>query len=151
VNDLLSAQNRANLAATLANTRGMIEENRPRIKSTVTHIDNVTAKLEPVIDDFRKTLAEANKTLDHVDAMIGENREDVHAAIVELRKTLVNTTDLTNRLDNTLDVNSENIDEMLDNFRQISENLREFTATIKARPYTLIRSSSPHEHKPGEQ
>jgi phospholipid/cholesterol/gamma-HCH transport system substrate-binding protein len=151
VNDLLSAQNRANLAATLANARGMIEENRPKIKSTVTHIDSVTAKLEPVIDDFRKTLAEANKTLDHLDAMIGENREDVHAAIVELRKTLVNTTDLTNRLDNTLDVNSENIDEMLDNFRQISENLREFTATIKARPYTLIRSSSPHEHKPGEQ
>jgi hypothetical protein len=29
--------------------------------------------------------------------------------------------------------------------------LREFTAIIKARPYTLIRSSSPHEHKPGEQ
>ena len=151
VNDLLSAQNRANLAATLANTRGMLEEDRPKIKSTLTHLDTVTAKLEPVLDDFRKTMAEANKTLDHVDALIGENREDVHAAIVELRKTLVNTTDLTNRLDNTLDVNSENIDEMLDNFRQISENLREFTATIKQKPYTLIRSSSPREHKPGEQ
>jgi phospholipid/cholesterol/gamma-HCH transport system substrate-binding protein len=151
VNDLLSAQNRANLAATLANTRGMLEEDRPKIKSTLTHLDTVTAKLEPVLEDFRKTLADANKALDHVDAMIGENREDVHAAIVELRKTLVNTTDLTNRLDNTLDVNSENIDEMLDNFRQISENLREFTATIKQKPYTLIRSSSPREHKPGEQ
>ncbi len=142
VNDLLSAQNRANLAATLASTRGMIEEDRPKIKSTLTHLDTVTAKLEPVLDDFRKTLAEANKTLDHVDSF---------AAIVELRRTLVNTTDLTNRLDQTLDVNSENLDEMLDNFRQISENLREFTATIKARPYTLIRSSSPREHKPGEQ
>ena len=32
VNDLLSPQNRANLAASLANTRGMIEENRPRSK-----------------------------------------------------------------------------------------------------------------------
>jgi phospholipid/cholesterol/gamma-HCH transport system substrate-binding protein len=150
VNDLLSAQNRANLAATLASTRGMIEEDRPKIKSTLTHIDTVSAKLEPLLDDFKKTVAEANKALDHVDSLIGENREDVHAAVIELRKTLVNTTDLTNRLDNTLDVNSENIDEMLDNFRQISENLREFTATIKARPYTLIRSSSPREHKPGE-
>jgi phospholipid/cholesterol/gamma-HCH transport system substrate-binding protein len=151
VNDLLSAQNRANLAATLVNTRGMIEEDRPKIKSTLTHLDTVTAKLEPLLEDFRKTTAEANKTLDHVDSLIGENRADVHAAIVELRHTLANTTDLTNRLDQTLDVNSENLDEMLDNFRQISENLREFTATIKERPYTLIRSSSPHEHKPGEQ
>ena len=38
VNDLLSAQNRANLAATLANTRGMLEEDRPKIKSTLTHL-----------------------------------------------------------------------------------------------------------------
>jgi phospholipid/cholesterol/gamma-HCH transport system substrate-binding protein len=151
VNDLLSAQNRANLAATLATTRGMLEEDRPKIKSTLTHIDTVTAKLEPTLDDFRKTIAQLNQTLDHVDGLIGENRTDIHAAIVELRKTLVNTTDLTNRLDNTLDVNSENLDEMLDNFRQISENLREFTATIKQKPYTLIRSSSPREHKPGEQ
>lgn len=151
VNDLLGSQNRANLAATLANTRSMLEEDRPKIKSTLTHLDNVTAKLEPLLDDFKKTTAEANKTLDHVDALIGENRADVHAAIVELRRTLTNTTELTTKLDQTLDVNSENIDEMLDNFRRISENLREFTATIKARPYTLIRSSSPHEHKPGEQ
>jgi phospholipid/cholesterol/gamma-HCH transport system substrate-binding protein len=151
VNDLLGPQNRANLAASLANTRGMLEENRPKIKSMLAHADDVTAKLEPLLDDFRKTMAEANKALDHVDELIGDNRADVHAAVQELRRTLVNTTDLTNKLNQTLDVNSENIDEMLDNFRRISENLREFTATIKARPYTLIRSASPHEHKPGEQ
>src|SRR5258707_10442207 len=33
VNDLLSVQNRANLSATLASTRGMIEENRPALRS----------------------------------------------------------------------------------------------------------------------
>src|SRR5229473_5915403 len=39
VNDLLSIQNRSNLAATLANARGMIEENRPQIKSTLQHVN----------------------------------------------------------------------------------------------------------------
>jgi phospholipid/cholesterol/gamma-HCH transport system substrate-binding protein len=151
VNDLLNAQNRANLAATLASTRGMIEEGRPHIRSTLEHIDTVSGKLEPLLEDFRKTTAEANKTLDHIDGMIGDNRADVHQAVLELRRTLVNATDLTARLDQTLDVNSENIDELLDNMRQISENLREFTATIKARPYTLIRATNPREHKPGEQ
>jgi ABC-type transporter Mla subunit MlaD len=111
----------------------------------------VTEKLQPLLEDFRNTTAEANKTLDHIDGMIGENREDVHKAVLELRRTLVNTTSLTERLDQTLNVNSENIDELLDNLRQISENLREFSATIKARPYSLIRAVNPREHKPGEQ
>jgi phospholipid/cholesterol/gamma-HCH transport system substrate-binding protein len=82
--------------------------------------------------------------------MIGENRADVRQAVIQLRRTLNNMTELTSHLNQTLDVNSENIDELLDNFRHVSENLREFTNTIKARPYTLIRSSNPREHKPGE-
>ena len=56
-----------------------------------------------------------------------------------------------NKLDQTLDVNSENIDELLENLRHVSENLKQFTNTIKTRPYTLIRSSNPREHKPGER
>lgn len=151
VNDLLNAQNRANLAATLANTRGLIEENRPQIKSGLKNINALTQKLDPLLDDFRKATEEANQTLDHIDAMLGENRADVRQAVIELRRTLTSMTDLTARLDQTLDVNSDNIDEILDNMRHVSENLREFTATIKTRPYTLIRASSPREHKPGEQ
>ncbi len=151
VNDLLNVQNRANLSATLANARGMIEENRPALHSTLQHINSVSEKLEPLLSDFRKTSEEANKAIDHIDSLIGENRADIRQAVVELRRTLTNMTDLTAHLNQTLDVNSENIDELLDNFRHVSENLREFTATIKARPYTLIRSSNPREHKPGER
>lgn len=151
VNDLLSPQNRANLSATLANTRGILEENRPALHATLQHINAVSEKLEPLLQDFQKTSAEANKTLDHIDSMIGENRADVRQAVLQLRRTLNNMTELTSHLNQTLDVNSENIDELLDNFRHVSENLREFTNTIKARPYTLIRSSNPPEHKPGER
>jgi phospholipid/cholesterol/gamma-HCH transport system substrate-binding protein len=151
VNDLLSVQNRANLSATLANTRGILEENRPALRATLQHINSVSEKLEPLLQDFQKTSAEANKAIDHIDSLIGENRADIRQAVAELRRTLTNTTDLTSHLNQTLDVNSENIDELLDNFRHVSENLREFTNTIKSRPYTLIRSSNPREHKPGER
>lgn len=151
VNDLLGPQNRANLAATLANTRGMIEENRPQIKTTLRNVNAVSEKLQPLLEDFRKTSAEANEALSHIDAMVGENRADVRQAVIELRRTLTTMTDASARIDQTLDVNSENIDELLDNVRQVTENLKEFTATIKTRPYTLIRASNPREHKPGEQ
>lgn len=150
VNDLLNAQNRANLAGTLAQTHQMLAEDRPMIKSTLGHVNTASEKIGPLLDDLKKTSAEANKTLDHVDGLIGENRDDVHKAVLELRKSLNNVTSLTGRLDSTLDVNSENIDELLENLRHVSQNLKEFTDTIKTRPYTLIRSSSPREHKTGE-
>lgn len=151
VNDLLSAENRANLSATLADAHGMIAENRPQIKSTIQNLNNVSAKLEPLLQDLHKTAEEADQALTHIDSMIGDNRADVRQAVEDLRKSLNTLTDITARVDQTLDVNAENIDELLDNFRRVSENLKEFTDTIKKRPYTLIRSASPHEHKPGEQ
>ena len=151
INDLMSDRNRANLAGTLAETRGMIAENRPQVKSTVQNLNSAAQKLQPLLDDFRKTSAQANEALSHIDSLIGENRKDVRQAILELRRSLANVIDLTGRLDQTLDVNSENIDELLENFRHVSENLKEFTDTIKRRPYTLIRSSSPADHKPGER
>lgn len=151
VNDLLNAENRANLSATLANTRSLIEENRPQIKSTIQHLDTVSQKLEPLLEDVRKASAEANKALAHIDEVLGENQDDVHKAVVEARKSLTNFTDITARIDQTLDVNTENIDELLENFRRVSQNLKEFTDTIKKRPYTLIRATNPPDHKPGEQ
>ena len=39
VNDLLNDSNRANLAATLSETRGMIAENRSAVKSTVQNLN----------------------------------------------------------------------------------------------------------------
>jgi phospholipid/cholesterol/gamma-HCH transport system substrate-binding protein len=148
-NDLLSPRNRANVAATLAGMRGMIEEDRPQVKETLKNVNALSEKVQPLLEDFRKTSAEANQALTHIDAMVGENRTDVRQAVVELRRTLTNMTDASARLDQTLDVNSENIDEVLDNMRHVTENLKEFTATIKTRPYTLIRASNPPEHRPG--
>jgi phospholipid/cholesterol/gamma-HCH transport system substrate-binding protein len=151
VNDLLSAENRANLSATLADTRGIIEENRPQIKSTIQHLDTVTQKVEPLLLDLHKATDEANLALAQADAVLRENRADVRQSVSELRKSLTTLTDITGRLDQTLDVNTENIDELLDNFRHVSQNLKEFTDTIKKRPYTLIRATNPPDHKPGEQ
>ena len=151
VNDLVNPRNRANLAGTLAETRGMIAENRAQVKTTVQNLNSASQNLSPLLQDLRKTAAQANEALNHVDSLIGENRADVRQAVVDLRRSLATVTDLTAKLDQTLDVNSENIDELLENLRHVSENLKQFTNTIKTRPYTLIRSSNPREHKPGER
>jgi ABC-type transporter Mla subunit MlaD len=150
VDDLLSDPNRKNLAGTLAEAKGMIAENRAPVKTTVQNLNAASQKLEPLLQDLRKTSAQANEALAHVDSLVGDNREDIRKAVVNLRRSLTTLSDLTGRLDQTLDVNAENIDELLENLRHVSENLREFTYIIKTRPSTLIRSSTPREHQPGE-
>jgi phospholipid/cholesterol/gamma-HCH transport system substrate-binding protein len=151
VNELLNAQNRANLSATLAETRGLITDSRPQVRSALQHVNDLSEKLGPLIADFRKTSGEANEVLAHIDSTIGETEPEVRKAIAELRGTLKSLTELTGQLNQTLDVNSENVDQLLDNLLHVTENLKEFTETIKMRPYSLIRATNPPEHKTGEQ
>jgi phospholipid/cholesterol/gamma-HCH transport system substrate-binding protein len=150
VNDLLNEKNRANLSATLAETRGMIAESRPQVRSALQHVNELSEKLGPLVDDFHKTADQANRALVNFDAMVGEDRPELRQALIQLRGTLRSLTDLTANLNQTLDVNSENIDQLLDNLLHVTENLKEFTETIKMRPYTLIRAGSPPEHKTGD-
>jgi len=150
VNDLLNDQNRANVSASISELRGMLNEDRPLVKSTLNNMNGASAKLGPMLDNLKKTSDQANETLKKLDSMLGENREDLRASIKKLRESLNNVSSITRRVDQTLDVNSEVIDELLMNMRDVSENLKEFTDIIKTRPSELIRSTSPHQHKPGE-
>jgi phospholipid/cholesterol/gamma-HCH transport system substrate-binding protein len=151
VNDLLNTQNRANLSATLAETRGLIADSRPQVHTALQHVNDLSEKLGPLIDNFRRTSDQANLVLSHVDATVGETQPEIRKAVADLRGTLKSLTDLTGQLNQTLDVNSENIDQLLDNLLHVTENLKQFTETIKERPYTLIRTTNPREHKTGEQ
>lgn len=151
VNDLLGDKNRENLSGILAQSHAMIAEDRPMLKSTLGNLNASSAKFTPLLDDLKKTIAQANDTLNHVDGLIGDNRQDIRKVVLQLKASLDNLTSVTGRLDDTLDVNSENIDELLENFRHVSENLKEFTDEIKSKPYTLIRASTPKEHKTGER
>lgn len=150
VNELINEQNRANISSSLANVRGMLEEDRPLVHSTLGNINTTSAKLGPMMDDFKKTIAKADDALAHIDATITENRPDLRQSIASLRRALTSAESLTDQLDRTLSYNAENLDEILENLRHITANMKEFTDTIKTRPYTLIRASGPPPHEPGQ-
>jgi phospholipid/cholesterol/gamma-HCH transport system substrate-binding protein len=151
VNDVLNEQNRAHISATLADLHGMLDENRQPLKTTMKNISASSEKIGPLLDQLRKATDQANETLKHVDSLIGENREDIRVSVQQLRKSLTTVSELTQRLNQTLDDNSENIDQIIENVRSITENLNEFTDSIKSRPSSLLRSSSPRDRKPGDK
>lgn len=150
VNDLLNDTNRAHIAGTMANLDGMLQENRPVVHSALNHVDDASAKMGPLIDNFQKASTQANDVLSHVDAMLAEDRPEIRQAVTNLRQALASANALTDQLNHTMDANAENLDEIIDNLRHVTDNLNSFTETIKTRPYTLIRSSGEKPHSPGQ-
>lgn len=150
-NDLLSDENRAKISHALDNVNSMLTEDRPKISKTLDNVQTASARLTPVLDDLKKTMAEANDTLGHIDAVVLENRADLRASVAELRQTLGTASAVVDELDKTLTYNSGNIDETLENVRVTTQQLRELTETLKRRPYTLIRAYKPRERQPGQK
>ncbi|MDE3110136.1 MAG: MCE family protein, partial [Acidobacteriota bacterium] len=150
LNSLLSPGNRANLAATLANANSMLAEDRPPLHSALSHLSESSEKLGPLLDEFKKSVAQANTALSHVDAIATENRPDLRQAVVQMREALTSAAALTDQLNETLDANSDNLSVIIENVRDITASLKAFSQTIESRPSSLIRASAPREHVPGQ-
>ena len=150
-NDLLSDQNRSNISAALGNANSMLAESRPKVSATLTNVQIASAQMRPLLDDLKKTMAQANDALGHIDAVVLENRQDLRSSVAELRQTLLTASSVMDQLERTLDYNVDNIDQTLENVQVTTQHLKDLTETLKRRPYTLIRADRPREHKPGEK
>jgi phospholipid/cholesterol/gamma-HCH transport system substrate-binding protein len=167
-NDLLNDHNRANIAGTLNNLEhmvaevrpkanesldnlnGLLAETRPKVAASLTNVQELTTRLGPLLDSLSTTTASANETLGHVDSTLMENRADIRAAVTGLRDTLAKSTELLTQLNQTLDQNSANIDDLMDNIRMTTENLRTLTETLMRSPASLIRGIRVPDRKPGD-
>lgn len=150
VNDLLNDTNRKNIAGVMAQANQMLAEDRKPLNATLNNMKDLTAKLSPMLDDFKKTMAKADDAISDADKMIKDDSQPLHDTLMKAHEALTSMASVTDQLDRTLNVNSGNLDEIIENFRKVSENMKEFTETIKTRPYTLIRSSEPKPRQPGE-
>jgi phospholipid/cholesterol/gamma-HCH transport system substrate-binding protein len=167
-NDLLNDRNRANVAGSLSNLQhlvadvrpkatdaldnlnGLLTDARPKVSESLANVQKLTVKLGPLLDDLKITTARANDTLAHVDSTLLENRPDIRASVTGLRDTVAKSAVLLTGLNQTLDQNSANIDDLLNNIRMTTENLRTLTETLKESPASLIRGLKVADRKPGE-
>jgi phospholipid/cholesterol/gamma-HCH transport system substrate-binding protein len=149
-NDLINDQNRARISSALNNISGMLEENRPKVRSTLSNVEASSKKVEPLLDDLKKTIDDTRKAINNADAMLTENRPAVKDALQKLDTALDKASSVLAQLDRTMNYNAENIDEILENIRMTTEYLKQFTDTIKSHPSTLIRSPGRPDRKPGQ-
>jgi phospholipid/cholesterol/gamma-HCH transport system substrate-binding protein len=167
-NDLLNDRNRANIGSSLNNLEhlvtevrpkvtdsldnlnGLLADARPKFSTSLTNVQELTARLGPLLEDLKTTTARANDTLAHVDSTLMENRSDIRTSVTGLRDTVAKSTVLLNELNQTLDQDSENLDDILANIRMTTENLRILTETVMRAPASLIRGIKVPDRKPGE-
>jgi len=167
-NDLLNDRNRASIAgslsgvermvtevrpkanASLDNLNGILTETRPKITASLDNVQDLTTRLGPLLDSLNATTARASDTLGHLDSTLMENRADIRTAVTGLRDTLAKSTGLLNQLNQTLDQNAGNIDDLMDNIRMTTENLRTLTETLMHSPASLIRGMRVPDRKPGD-
>jgi phospholipid/cholesterol/gamma-HCH transport system substrate-binding protein len=148
--DRLTAEVRPKVTESLDNLNGLLADARPKVSTSLTNVQELTAKLGPLLNDLKTTTTRANETLAHVDATLMENRSDIRASVTGLRDTVAKSAVLLNGLNSTLDQNSANIDDLLDNIRMTTENLRALTETLKQSPASLIRGIKVADRKPGD-
>jgi phospholipid/cholesterol/gamma-HCH transport system substrate-binding protein len=148
-NDLLSDKNRANISASLGTVNSMLAEDRPKVSATLDNVQLASGQLKPLLADLKKTMAQANAALDNINGLVLENRKDLRSSVKELRETLLSASSVMDQLNQTLNYNSDNIDEILANVRVATQKLKELTGKLERRPYTLIRADRPKERKPG--
>lgn len=147
--DQLLSETRPKVSESLNNVNRLLNDAQPKLSASLTNVQEVTAKLSPLLEDFKKVTTRADATLSHVDATLLENRTDVRSAVTNLRDALAKSTVLLDHLNQTLDQNSDNIDELLDNVRISTENLKGLTETLRSNPASLIRGVRTEDRKPG--
>src|SRR5207248_1087904 len=93
--------------ASLGTVRGVLDENRQPLHSTVIHFDEASAKIAPLLEDLKKTNADARQTINTLEGTIAENRTDLRQSITDLRHMLETANNVTDQLDRTLNANGE--------------------------------------------
>jgi methyl-accepting chemotaxis protein len=79
-----------------------------------------------------------------------ENRQDIRGVVVELRETLSTASVLIEQIKNSVNNNSDNMDQTMLNIRATTENIKQLTDSLKNNPSILIRGNSLKDRVPGD-
>jgi len=148
LNAVVSPENRRRLDSALANVDALLAESRPRLKTTLANVETASAKLGPTIENAHSAMAETKTVAANLNAVVEENRQEIHQALVDLGASLQDARRLMADIDEVLASHRENLDESMENLRASSRNLKEFTDIIKRRPFSLIRIKAEKDRVP---
>jgi len=148
LNAVTNPENRQHIEATLRNIDAILADSRPKLSQTLDHLQMASGKLSPALDNANAAIVRANTLVGNMNGLVQENRQEIHQVLVRLGDSIVDLRQLLVEIDDLVVNNRANVDETLENIRVSSQNLKQFTGTIKQRPFSLLRVKAERDRVP---
>jgi phospholipid/cholesterol/gamma-HCH transport system substrate-binding protein len=126
LNDLTGRPNQEHVAAILSNTDHTVAQ--------------LSSKVGPTLDNVNLTVSNANRTITGL-------QQPIQTDLAELQRTLEAAHGLATSLQSLVSDNRENINYSLENIRMVTDNLNDFTRSVKEQPWSMVRIRQPEDRK----
>jgi phospholipid/cholesterol/gamma-HCH transport system substrate-binding protein len=140
VSDVFNEQNRQHIGSVLANFDNIMTQGQKQFLSVVQNLDHLTAHMASISEDLNDLMDKNKGNFDQTLGHLQKTTEETTKLIADLRHTM-------STLESILSANTTSIVDIMENFQYASQNMEEFTRTVKERPWLLIRKDAPPERK----
>ncbi len=136
----------------LANVETMTgPANQKKVEAILSNIDRLIADERPKIDRLADQLAKvsehADDTIQNVNGTVTDIRDPMKKDLAELQVTLEQAKGLLQSMQVVVRANDYKIDETVENLRNATDNLNQFTDSLKQRPWSLVRIKQPQDRQ----
>ena len=140
VGEIFDEENRQELSALLRHFNKIAADGGEQFVSLTANLDQLTENMAAVSAELQTLMAANIENFDSTLTNIEVTTRETGQLIGDLRKTLA-------QFEVMMSANGSSIVEIMENFQFVSQNLEEFTRTIKERPWLLVRKSAAPKRK----
>ena len=136
----------------LANLDGMTgPRNQRKVQAILDNIDGFVAeerpKLDRLTDQLAKVTQHADDTIQNVNGTVTDLRDPMRKDLAELQAALEQAKGLLQSMQTIVRANDYKFDDTLENLRDATDNLNQFTNSLKQRPWSLVRIKQPSDRQ----
>jgi phospholipid/cholesterol/gamma-HCH transport system substrate-binding protein len=141
-----------NVNRLLANLDAMTgAPNQKKVQSILDNIDRLVAderpKIERITDQLASVSQHADDTIQNVNGTVTDLRDPMRKDLAELQSALEQAKGLLQSMQIIVRANDYKIEDTVENLREASDNLNQFTNSLKQRPWSLIRIRQPEDRQ----
>jgi phospholipid/cholesterol/gamma-HCH transport system substrate-binding protein len=126
-------------------------QNQKKVQAILDNVDLLIANERPKIDRLTDQLAKvsehADDTIQNVNGTVTDLRDPMRKDLAELQVTLEQAKSLLESMQVVVRANDYKIDDTVENLRQATDNLNQFTNSVKQRPWSLVRVKQPADRQ----
>ncbi len=107
------------------------DRNIAHLNNLLEHADTTSQNVSQLADSLNRINKQLNNILDKTDVILGDNSDDIRYTVMEMKKSVSAV--------------SSRIDSVMHNLESTSQNMNEFSRTLRNQPSAIIGSKPPAE------